>query len=102
MAVNRNWENEDIMWVCKDFCSDIGRWALHTWGSSKTGKLVFGEMEYREFLVDIISMIAIKRGETSHDTKLISLILSVWKNNPKRLTFHRKPANIGKWKEAIY
>lgn len=31
MSVNRHWENEDIVWVYKDFCHDVGKWAFHTW-----------------------------------------------------------------------
>ncbi len=85
MAVNRHWENEDIVWVYKDFCIDVvrygngafedqlthilkGRWALHTWTN-------FREMEYREWLADIIVQVANKRNDTYHDSKLINAIL---------------------------
>jgi len=69
MAVNREWENEDIMWVYKDFSSDIGRWAMYTWDD-------FREMEFREFLADIICLVAFRRNDALHDSKLISLLLS--------------------------
>eukprot|EP01125_Pyxidicula_operculata_P005866 TRINITY_DN2050_c1_g1_i1.p1 TRINITY_DN2050_c1_g1~~TRINITY_DN2050_c1_g1_i1.p1 ORF type:complete len:380 (-),score=115.01 TRINITY_DN2050_c1_g1_i1:235-1374(-) len=68
MAVQRHWENEDIVWVYKDFCIDVGRWALHTWPN-------FREMEYREWLADIIVLVANRRGDESHDTKLINSIM---------------------------
>lgn len=27
----RHWENEDIIWVYKDFAIDVGRWSLRKW-----------------------------------------------------------------------
>jgi len=68
MSVNKHWENEDIVWVYKDFCIDVGKWALNTWPD-------FRELEYREWLADIISLIAIRRGEVPHDSKLISSLM---------------------------
>lgn len=35
----------------------------------------FREVEYREWLIDVISMVAIKREDATHDTKLINSIL---------------------------
>jgi hypothetical protein len=67
-GIQRHWENEDIMWIYKDFCIDVGRWALYTWED-------FGEMEYREWLTDIIPMVALRRNDCPHDSKLISSIM---------------------------
>jgi len=68
LAIQRHWENEDIIWVYKDFCIDVGRWAMRQWPD-------FTEMEYREFLCDIIVLVANKRNDHYHDTKLIHGIL---------------------------
>eukprot|EP01130_Rhizamoeba_saxonica_P013450 TRINITY_DN5741_c0_g2_i2.p1 TRINITY_DN5741_c0_g2~~TRINITY_DN5741_c0_g2_i2.p1 ORF type:complete len:433 (+),score=115.62 TRINITY_DN5741_c0_g2_i2:136-1434(+) len=67
-AVNRKWENEDITWVYKDFCIDIGKWSLRQWND-------FGETEYREFLCDVITQMANKRGDNEHDSKIIHAIM---------------------------
>eukprot|EP01126_Amoeba_proteus_P008372 TRINITY_DN13096_c0_g1_i3.p1 TRINITY_DN13096_c0_g1~~TRINITY_DN13096_c0_g1_i3.p1 ORF type:complete len:506 (-),score=122.45 TRINITY_DN13096_c0_g1_i3:81-1598(-) len=68
MSVNRHWENEDIMWVYKDFCIDVGKWAMNMWDD-------FRELEYREWIADVICLVAIRRNDTDHDSKLIALIM---------------------------
>ena len=82
MSVNRHWENEDIMWVYKNFCIDVGRWAMHTWYFLNKYNFQitiirsdFRELEYREWVADMVVLVATRRNEHDHDTKLISLIL---------------------------
>eukprot|EP01129_Flabellula_baltica_P012739 TRINITY_DN5792_c0_g1_i2.p1 TRINITY_DN5792_c0_g1~~TRINITY_DN5792_c0_g1_i2.p1 ORF type:complete len:506 (+),score=95.24 TRINITY_DN5792_c0_g1_i2:33-1520(+) len=85
MGCQKHWENEDIVWVYKDFCIDVGKWALLQWGD-------FREMEYREFVVDIVVQVANKRNDAEHDVSLIHALLTElteeWDPNRRLLLSH--------------